>query len=311
MIGSRTVRPSAALRIVELLVVAALGCARPVREGPPAAEGLSLPWTAETCAGSAVDADGDGMDDRCELALAQAFAPELMVDARDCLWTAAPSPRRLGGGYLFAAQRTAEGARLAFMPAYYRDCGWSGAACVLRGGKCGAHAGDSELIVVDVVPDRSAGRWRTAGVFLSAHCFGRSDGRCRWYRGAALRDFAWVDGAPFGAPRVWVALGKHGNYPSRRACDGGHWLYDSCDANRDTVRFPILTSAQNAGTRRHPLPAPDGCVASEALPLGAGGSSPGTHECPWDPSRPFRGWQADGEGSSTSYARYLDGVAGF
>ena len=208
-------------RIVVALVLIAtpLACVQTASE-PPRTGGLLLAWSAAECANHSIDADRDGLDDRCELALAQAFAPELIVDSRDCLWTEDSSLPRLGGGYFFAAQRTRAAVRIVFLPAYYRDCGWSGAVCVLVGGNCGAHAGDSELIVVDVVPDSAPRRWRTDGVFLSAHCFGRSDGRCRWYRSDGLRAFAWADSARGGAPRAWVARGKHAHYPSRRLRPG-------------------------------------------------------------------------------------------
>jgi hypothetical protein len=293
------------------------GASAPAPRAAPADTGVALAWSAARCAAPAGDADADGLDDACELALARAFAPELVVDRRDCLWAADTAGGRLGGGYLFVAQRQGARVRLAYLAAYYRDCGWSGAACALRAGACGAHAGDSELVVVDVVPDDARGRWRAEAVFLSAHCFGRSDGRCRWYRGRALDRFAWADAAPRGAPRVWVARGKHAHYPSRASCDAGHWLYDSCDGNREVARFPVRSAGQNAGSRARPLPAPDGCVRGGALPLGAGGASPATapradrRECVWDETRPFRGWQGDARGAGpTSYGVVLRRVAG-
>lgn len=286
-------------------------CARVAPEAPSAA-GLLLSRSAQVCAMAGVDADHDGLDDRCELELAQGFAPELLLDPRDCLWSAELRPPRLGGAYLFAARRTHSGIRIAYLPGYYRDCGWSGPVCRLRGGNCGAHAGDSELIVVDVEPTGEAGRWRTTGVFLSAHCFGRSSGRCRWYRETDLRAFAWVDEVPNGAPRVWVARGKHANYPTQRTCDRGHWFYDSCDQNSTAVRFPAVYAAQNIGSRLKPMPAGDGCIGSDKLPLGAVGTSTGARECPWDSSRPFWGWQdVRGGIPPSAYARYLELIGGF
>jgi hypothetical protein len=240
-----------------------------------------------------------------------AFAPELVIDPNDCLWQGGASPARLRGGYLFAAQPLGAMVRIAFLPAYQRDCGWSGLACAARAGRCGAHAGDSELIVVDVVPSGING-WRTTAVFLSAHCFGNSAGRCRWYRAEDLHSFEWVDARSLGAPRVWVAVGKHANYPTSRSCDAGHWFLDSCDHNGFRVRFPVLTSDQNIGSRAHPLPWPDGCIASANLPLGGDGFDLGSQECIWDDARPFRGWQATPQGDlPTPYARYLTRIAAF
>jgi hypothetical protein len=283
---------------------------------PPdlAAPELATAWTSPQCVQASADADGDGLDDACELALAAAFAPELVVDARDCLWREVVEPAGLAGGYFFAAQPTlGEGTiRIAYLPAYYRDCGWTGMACTFRGADCSAHAGDSELIVLDVAPDLATGSWRTVGVFLSAHCFGRSDGRCRWFRGAELRAFAWVDDVAGGAPRVWVARGKHANYPSRAACDSGHWYSDTCDQNRVAVRFPVRSTEQNLGSRLRPRAAGLGCVAAEGLPLAGEGAHAGARECFWDSAAPFWGWQAERTGTPpTPYAHYLTVIAGF
>ncbi len=285
-----------------------LGC----RRTPPASRadaaapaGLRVAGWSGACLAARDDADRDGLDDGCELALAAAFAPELVVDRRDCLWTPA-EPGRLAGGYLFVAQPSGPGVRVAYMPAYFRDCGWSGPVCLLRGRGCSAHAGDSEVVALDLAHDSATGRWRTTGVFLSAHCHGRSAGRCRWYRGAELRAFAWVDGEAAGAPRVWVARGKHGHYPTRASCDAGHWSYDTCDRNDAAARFPVRSARQNVGSRAHPSPDAEGCIATDALPLSAAGADTAATECIWDPTRPFRGWQADRIGAApTSYARYL------
>jgi hypothetical protein len=191
------------------------------------------------------------------------------------------------------------------LPAYYLDCGWDGLPCVTRGRPCSAHPGDSELIVVEVRHDGATRRWVAQGVFLSAHCFGRSAGRCRWYDGDELAGFTWRLGVRRGAPRVWVAKGKHAHYPSARECDTGHWYYDSCDGNDVVYRFPITSSVQNIGSRRRPLPGTGttaGCVA------GAGART-GTIECFWDPSRRFEGWQRARLGAgATSYARVLAAV---
>jgi hypothetical protein len=295
-----------ALALAALLLV--LGCRRP----QPAAEqraaqpvGIRVAgWSAAECAGARVDADRDGLDDGCELALAAAFAPELVLDARDCSWTSASG--RLAGGYLFVAQPTEGAVRVAYLPAYFRDCGWSGPVCLLRGAGCAAHAGDSEMIAVELAPSGAAGSWRTTGVFLSAHCYGRSAGRCRWYRGPGLEAFRWAADVPFGAPRVWVARGKHAHYPTRASCDRGHWSYDTCDGNDTAVRFPIESARQNVGSRARPRHGPGGCVFAGELPLGAAGADASARECIWDPARPFRGWQPDQAGTPpTSYARYL------
>ena len=301
-----------------LVAIAALAGAVACAPGAwPASRATGLALAPGACGVTVADADDDGLDDGCELALARAFAPALVADRRDCLWSADAGGGRLAGGWLFAAQPIAGGgARIAYMPAYLRDCGWSGAPCLLRERRCGAHAGDSELVLVDVSPAsgarvfgaRVAGAlWTTTGVFLSAHCFGRSDGRCRWYRGSALARFAWVDGVRGGAPVVWVARGKHGGYPTREDCEAGHWAFDSCDGNAATFCFPVRSAAQNAGSRARPA----GCVAGTALEPVRADVDPMARECPWDAARPFRGWQRSPDGPpGSSYARYLARFAG-
>ena len=268
-------------------------------------------WSAQSCQTVQLDSDQDDLDDGCELDLAAAFAPELVVDTADCLWQADISPPRLAGGYLFAVKPLGRGVRIAYLPAYYRDCGWTGTACVVRLGQCGSHSGDSELIVLDVEPSTN-GDWRTTAVFLSAHCFGRSDGRCRWYRGADLDSFEWLGGTRFGVPRVWVARGKHANYPTQDSCDSGHWFLDSCDGNAIQMRFPVLTTRQNIGSRQHPLPGGDGCIVAAELPLPGGAVAEQARECPWSDAQAFTGWQSTpARGAATPYSRYLTRVASF
>ena len=294
--------------LLSTLVVGVTSCVLGRQPPPAPSDGVAAGWTIGACAVAAVDRDLDGLDDVCELALARAFAPMLVVDRQDCAWNGS----RLAGGYFFAAQKgSAAGAvRIAYLPAYFRDCGWAGLACTTRGRGCSAHAGDSELIAIDARGDEVADRWRTDAVFMSAHCSGRSAGRCRWYLGDQLRHFAWA-GTTSGAPRVWVAKGKHANYPSARECDSGHWYYDSCDENDAAYRFPIVTSAQNIGSRIRPLPtggSAGGCIAAEDLPVGDNRADGGTRECFWDAAARFRGWQRGSHQGATSYARVLAGA---
>jgi hypothetical protein len=294
-------------RAAALLLTLPAGVTSCVFGRGPTAEpsvGVAAGWTIDSCASPTVDRDLDGLDDVCELDLARTLAPMLVVDRRDCSWNGS----RLAGGYFFAVQKAADvGAiRIAYLPAYFRDCGWNGVVCTTRGPGCSAHAGDSELIAVEARADGAADRWRADAVFMSAHCFGRSAGRCRWYIGDRLRHLAWARN-PRGAPRIWVAKGKHGNYPSPRECDSGHWYYDSCDRNDVAYRFPIVTSAQNIGNRFRPLPdgLRRGCIAAEELPVPDSRADGGTRECLWDIATRFRGWQRGSHQGATSYARVL------
>jgi hypothetical protein len=276
--------------------------------------GLSVGWTEARCSAGG-DRDLDGVADACEHALAQAFAPELRVDARECGWDASVGDGRLGGEYLYAVQRrpSGEGMRIAYMPAYYRDCGWRLPVCRLTGWLCRGHDGDSEIVVVDVAFDARTQRWAAERVFLSAHCHGRSDGRCRWFEGRELERFAWAAGRPRGAPVVWVAHGKHGGYPSAAACGGGHWGYDGCRGNRTVRRFPVVSQRQNAGSRARPFPHGLGadCIGGDEAVWGSRVPKAGMRECFWDERAHFRGWQADDGEGATGYARYLLEVAEF
>jgi len=272
--------------------------------------GVRTGRTAETCTvspGSADDADRDGTDDGCEHALAAAFAPLLVLDDTECGWDASVPPGRVGGEYLYAVQGSERGrVRIAYLPAYYRDCGWRLPVCRLTPWLCRPHAGDSELIVVEVAP-AGGDRWRAERVFLSAHCHGRSAGWCRWYSGSELDGFGWVDGAARGAPVVWVASGKHGGYPSPAACGAGHWGYDGCGRNRVSRRYPVLSRRQNVGSRAVPFPYAGGkeCIGREAVGWGSALPAPGAVECFWDPAAAFRGWQSGAGGGATAYGRQL------
>jgi hypothetical protein len=258
----------------------------------------------EPCADGSPDRDGDGLPDACEARLATYFAPVLMFSATRCV---APAPLRgdaVPGGYFHAAQPVRDAIRLLYLPAYYRDCGWSGAKCLLS--DCVPHAGDSELIAIDVVPD-GRDSWRVLRIFLSAHCFGRIRSDCRWYEENELGAFAWVD-EPGSAPIIWVSDGRHANYPSRSACGRGHLWLDTCDADARAVRFPV-SAARNIGSRSMPLQIegqPPGCVTGAFVepddPLVVAARA---LECFWDAGVRFGGWQSSGRGS-TAYGRYLE-----
>lgn len=245
------------------------------------------------------DDDRDGLSDDCEYALARTFAPILAVRSGGCNWDAAAS--RPGGGYLYIVQPVSKErdlVRLGFMPAYFHDCGWRGAKCWLPTVDCSSHVGDSEIIVVEVQPE-SPTHWRATGLFLSAHCFGRSGGSCRWYRARELEAFDWLDSAPV----VWVSEGRNANYPSWQSCDSGHYSLDTCDHHDVMVRFPI-GRARNLGSAAVPA-FPEGCISGAEIGNQAVG--PAAIECFFDADMPFRGWQGNGRGA-TSYARYLSEI---
>ncbi len=192
----------------------------------PAAEGLLVPgWNRFRCfdapAQSKWDPDGDTMDNRCEDALAAAFAPGLRA-AGDCNYD--PGVGRQGGEYYYGVQpywyRSSESAplepraRLAYLPAYYWDCGSpTGGGQPFGDG----HDGDSEFFIVDVQFNDTTRHWVTQQIFLSAHCGTPTSQRCMWYPDpttttvtptGTAQPFSWVDGKVRGAPVIWVAEGK-------------------------------------------------------------------------------------------------------
>ncbi len=156
-------------------------------------------------------------------------------------------------------------------------------------------------MLVELEQDSSAD-WSVGGIFLSAHCFGRSGDDCRWYRGRDLRLFEWVEARPV----VWVSEGRQANYPTWSSCDRGHHSIDTCDNHDLAYDFPVRAD-RNLGSRAAPAQ-PGGCVpgADVASSLVDRGAS----ECFWRSDAGFGGWQGRGT-RATGYERYLREVAGF
>ena len=311
--------------------------ARAQRIGPPitspgsAAEGLFVPgWNQVRCfdaiprAAAKWDPDGDTMDNRCEDALAAAFAPGLEV-ARDCNYDTSPGVDRQGGEYYYGVQPYHDGSatvvRIAYLPAYYWDCGspsqgpWP-LPDVCRGCFADGHDGDSEFFIVDVQFNAATRRWLTRQIFLSAHCGTPTGQYCLWYRdptaptlvlpGVPAQPFSWVDGTVRGAPIIWVADGKHGNYSSRADCDlGGLAGSDSCAENDRFYRFPVRFPQQNIWSRAVPQEA---CVGASLW--GSTRVAAGATECFW-PRQTFYGWQGLELTGSTAYSDILEQYAGW
>ncbi|MGE0157781.1 MAG: hypothetical protein AB7T31_00140 [Gemmatimonadales bacterium] len=286
---------------IGLGIVLAYGCAT-MPDPPVPAAPVQAP-RADVCTSGGPDIDLDGLGDACELELARFFAPVLVVAPVGCAHAEGLPP----GGYFHGAQRVRDAVRLAYLPAYFVDCGWSGFKCHLPGVDCSPHPGDSELIALDVVRDEGA--WSVRAIFLSAHCSGEPEADCRWYRDDGLSAFAWA-GTPAGsAPVVWVAEGRQANYPSRSRCDRGHHSIDTCDRNTLATRFPVRPD-RNIGSREAGI---DGRASAAGCVSGAfledAGAAADAEECFWRDT-PFRGWQARGAGV-TPYAYYLRDVAEF
>ncbi|HRP08564.1 MAG TPA: hypothetical protein PLL69_08750 [Gemmatimonadales bacterium] len=269
-----------------------LGCLDP--DPDPNAAGYFLPgyenqWTA--CADWSVDLDQDGLDDNCEYKLALTFAPQLSFllgddVSREPRWAA-----RWAGQYAVG---------ILYMPSYYQDGGVAGGSvCQIVSSACDPHIGDAEWIYLVVVYDPSSQHWALKGGLLSAH---------DWHvpmvttapdtvpaslpPGQAGVGFEWPDKVG-GFPRIYVADGKHANYPTQQYCkDHGGRIpvigsitdSDECTTPRTLVRIEVPVNG-NVGSSDVNL---INCVTSgnpnhPAYTLQE-------DECYWTPGRRFHGW---------------------
>lgn len=221
--------------------------------------------TSTICPGTLPDTDRDGLADRCETALAAAFAPELSYAGTDQTgrqphWAA----RALAGGKV----------RVAYLLSLYVDLGTLG--CPYGIVLCGGHYGDSEILVLDAYYQASTQHWLLDQAIYSAH------GVYNWYP----RLFSAYPSMNYpakagGYPRAFLSLRKHAGYRSDRECDTGELGLDECMA--DTYRRVAAGAARNLGSRGTHTEAQD-CVT---------GSTPATAaltECYWT-DRAFGGWQ--------------------
>lgn len=172
------------------------------------------------------DNDLDFLDDGCELRLAEAFAPELRIH-----WLDQCQPRQpYWAATYFAGPQVV---RLAYMPAWRKDCGWKG---------WGEHFGDSEFIMVEVKFNSTTRHWEMVRMFLSAHDGGNNHSS-EWV--------SWTNtifpGVSRGHPAVYVSLNKHANYRSEAACEG-FWKTEACDGGMPQ-RFAVWPN-RNVGSSR-------------------------------------------------------------
>lgn len=207
----------------------------------PAAAGIYLGWVApgacfanRNSGVASADQDLDGLHDSCELELARAFAPSWKMSRQDDCPDGEP---------YWAARysATAEYVRIAYMPAYYRDCGPTGPRAF-------NHDGDSEYVMVQVRYDASTQHWVFDGMFISAH-YGTSNDHSQWVSPTQAQ-FTWRAGTH---PTVWVSIDKHGNYRSKEHCNSWNVytlvdIHDECGWSfLDPLRFPIDPS-HNVGS---------------------------------------------------------------
>ncbi|MFN0098300.1 MAG: hypothetical protein ACKVS7_06460 [Gemmatimonadaceae bacterium] len=233
----------------------------------------------ETCFGHLsttpiLDADSDYLADHCELELARGFAPSLRMD---------PGESGCGQGEPhYAAKYFLDGTvRIAYMPAYYDDCG----APDLPDWQDWSHHGDAEYILVEVKYDPAISRWIFKAMFLSAH-FSTPTDASAW-----VTEHVEFQHKSLSHPRVWVALEKHANYPSRWHCDNA---WDDCSAFPVHLRMPV-EATKNVGSVTVDI---YGCRGSTGKFQGNGRA-----ECFYQ-ARNFHGWYP-GSGEVAPYRNYL------
>lgn len=295
---------------------AVIACPPDVSGGGSPSVGIRLSRSWDQCITPSLDTDGDGLDDECEVEIARAFAPMLIVTVGECNWDAGLD--RVGGEYYYGVKRWGSNAnkvRVAYMPAYYRDCGSEG------------HTGDSEFILVDVALQAGTSTiWTFEGAFLSAHCnamkYGLdSDPDCQYWGhafwdGGTVRDGlvshqsgSYVDQVPRGAPFVHVSNGKHANYYSSDKCNNslaGQAGVDYCYPTGGR-RFPIVYRWQNIDFPE------SGVFSGVPARWGSTLTAPGatehfreTLECANNSCYRFNGWAGPQVGGgSTSYGNHL------
>ncbi len=249
-------------------------------------------WTPDNCFDPTrmghLDADRDGVTDQCESELAYSFRPEL-VYSRDCNYDSGNA--RPAGDYVVAVRRkSGNRVRIAYLPAYFIDCGTSAYKIPAPG-----HSGDSEYIYMEV--SYISSHWVLEGVKLSAHCGTASDA-CGWRSHSSLE---WTDRRR-GAPVVYVALAKHAHYPTRAICGRGMYGAESC-SGRERLRYPISRNAygSNIGSRGYKL------IDCSRPRLSSSLATSSSQECYWT-SRNFTGWQSPAYGSATPYSTVLTGL---
>ena len=261
----------------------------------PGSDGIWLGsnTTPETCFAATgrtiTDSDKDWLDDGCEYRVAYAFAPEMLFYyAASCFE---------GEPYWAAKYFPSSGVvRIAYMPAYYEDCGEYDVSPPLTD-----HTGDSEFIYVEVTYNATTKHWLFHRMWLSPH----------YGEGAADRSaLVPPEETSFheryrSHPHIWVASSKHANYKSVEACRTPVVVstfprieaYDRCSSEYNyPVRFPV-TTFNNVGSR---------FVGTQCVPSRGPYAGNGRQECFYYRNSSFRGWQTQHHGNAPPpYYDYL------
>lgn len=262
---------------------------------------LSSAVTDANCFGTQyTDTDQDGLGDRCEYDIAAAFAPTMKYVqgddvSRESYWAARP----VGGTSVMVE----------YQLGYYYDLGTQEnyTACKLFTvgellTECDGHHGDSESITLTATYNESSQHWVLTQASLSRH-----KGYIVLSTGpnGYPSDLQYVNrvGAD---PIIWVANGKHANYPSQADCDDGGtrffpiylvFSFETCQGVHSTFRAEF-GGQRNIGSDNIRL---IDCVTSENPFY----QSPTREECLWTGNR-FYGWQLDHTTSSDPYSARLE-----
>jgi hypothetical protein len=259
----------------------------------PSAPGIFIgqSFTAASCispSGAGInDADYDGLDDYCEHIIALQFRPAMSFSSLDCN----TGGERYWAAKVFPAQGNL--VRIAYLPSYYQDCGTPTETGCDMIGECGSHVGDSEFIILDLRFNTTTLHWYLVRAFLSAHSHfpvsaAYIDQSMNLPGNFAASAFTYP-ARQQGFPRVWVAQGKHANYPSRTACNDGGWGgYDTCDSNPDSWVQLDHSRWHNVGSIQANMINTGTCVTGGKLVA----TYPENYgiECYWVANDDFQGW---------------------
>lgn len=246
----------------------------PELDGVYLGSGVTDTW----CDEAASDGDHDGIHDRCEEILAEAFRPEMISAGADdvrgeAYWAVQGGVDPCGVGTCLGGRFY----RIAYLLGYYWD--W-GSGKLVGGG----HVRDSEWVAVDV--QYIEGRWYVARAGLSAHFRAQSD----------YTAFYWWDeleypGSYRGHPRIWVARNKHANYPSQTVCAES---YDDCEHSSPAYWRVEYYPERNIGSREFPAPSDTGLLSGTCRYSVEKFAGNGKAECYWRDDSSymrFNGWQ--------------------
>jgi hypothetical protein len=212
-------------------------------------ETIGWGWDYNFCTTTlgAADADGDGLNDWCENALAAAFSPWLIFDEEEstsgqmahyAVRKGTPAECTVNG---YAPQNCVV---IFYAMSYFADGGLYGFT---------DHDGDGEMVLEKLNWDPYDKAWLLDWTFLSAH------GYTSPYSAWVPYDQIGYQGNVWGHPTVHVSQNKHANYKSKDACENacfGWWVFQVCEDCDEGVQKRLdigWGGVRNVGSSAHPL----------------------------------------------------------